>query len=87
MPTTHANSRELLVVPFAAVGIGAIAEVGGKNASLGEMIRELAGQGVRVPGGFATTAAAYRHLLRSNDLRNPLQALPRPPAAGELGAL
>ena len=43
MPTTHANSRELLVVPFAAVGIGAIAEVGGKNASLGEMIRELAG--------------------------------------------
>ena len=75
MPTTHANSRELLVVPFAAVGIGAIAEVGGKNASLGEMIRELAGQGVRVPGGFATTAAAYRHLLCSNGLSEPLGEL------------
>ena len=87
MPTTHANSRELLVVPFAAVGIGAIAEVGGKNASLGEMIRELAGQGVRVPGGFATTAAAYRHLLRSNDLRNPLRALLQNLDADDLGAL
>jgi pyruvate,water dikinase len=87
MPTTHANSRELLVVPFAAVGIGAIAEVGGKNASLGEMIRELAGQGVRVPGGFATTAAAYRHLLRSNDLRTPLQDLLQNLDADELGAL
>ncbi|MEY4746389.1 MAG: phosphoenolpyruvate synthase, partial [Cyanobacteriota bacterium] len=87
MPTTHANSRELLVVPFAAVGIGAIAEVGGKNASLGEMIRELVGQGVRVPGGFATTAAAYRHLLRSNDLRTPLQDLLQNLDADDLGAL
>lgn len=87
MPTTHANSRELLVVPFAAVGIGAIAEVGGKNASLGEMIRELAGQGVRVPGGFATTAAAYRHLLRSNELRTPLQALLAGLDTEDLGAL
>jgi len=80
-------SAELLVVPFAAVGIGAIAEVGGKNASLGEMIRELAAEGVRVPGGFATTAAAYRHLLRSNDLRTPLQALLRNLDAEDLGAL
>ena len=80
-------SAELLVVPFAAVGIGAIAEVGGKNASLGEMIRELAEEGVRVPGGFATTAAAYRHLLRSNDLRTPLQALLRNLDAEDLGAL
>jgi pyruvate, water dikinase len=80
-------SAELLVVPFAAVGIGAISEVGGKNASLGEMIRELAEEGVRVPGGFATTAAAYRHLLRSNDLRTPLQALLRNLDAEDLGAL
>jgi pyruvate,water dikinase len=68
-------SAETLVVPFAAVGIEAIADVGGKNASLGEMIRELGDQGVRVPGGFATTAAAYRHLLRSNGLIGPLQEL------------
>ena len=80
-------SAALLVVPFAAVGIGAIAEVGDKNASLGEMIRELASQGVRVPGGFATTAAAYRHLLRSTHLRNPLQALLQNLDADDLGAL
>ena len=80
-------SAELLVVPFAAVGIGAIAEVGGKNASLGEMIRELAGQGVRVPGGFATTAAAYRHLLRSNGLSEPLGELLTGLDADDLGAL
>ncbi len=66
---------EPLVLPLAAVGMKAIAAVGGKNASLGEMIRELAAEGVRVPGGFATTAAAYRHLLQSNGLLAPLRDL------------
>jgi len=42
--------------------------VGGKNASLGEMRRELAGLGVRVPDGFAVTASAYRHFLAQNQL-------------------
>ncbi len=42
--------------------------VGGKNASLGEMIGHLAGAGIRVPGGFATTAAAFREFLAHNDL-------------------
>jgi len=45
-----------------------VARVGGKNASLGEMIRELAGAGIRVPGGFATTADAYREFLAANGL-------------------
>lgn len=49
------------------------AQVGGKNASLGEMIHELSEQGVRVPGGFATTAEAYRHFIDENDLRKPLE--------------
>ncbi len=49
------------------------AQVGGKNASLGEMIHELSEQGVRVPGGFATTAEAYWHFVDENDLRQPLQ--------------
>ena len=80
-------SAETLVVPFAAVGIEAIADVGGKNASLGEMIRELGDQGVRVPGGFATTAAAYRHLLRSNGLIGPLQELLGALDADDLAAL
>ena len=64
-----------LIVPFERVGIAAIPQVGGKNASLGEMIRELACLGVRVPDGFATTAAAYRHLLRHNRLDKPLADL------------
>ncbi|MGV8805706.1 MAG: phosphoenolpyruvate synthase [Polaromonas sp.] len=48
---------------FSEIGMGDVALVGGKNASLGEMVRELGAQGVRVPNGFAVTAQAYRHLL------------------------
>jgi pyruvate,water dikinase len=48
---------------FSDVGMADVAQVGGKNASLGEMVRELGAQGVRVPNGFAVTAQAYRHLL------------------------
>ena len=52
-----------------------VAQVGGKNASLGEMIRELRSEGVRVPGGFATTAAAYRAYVEHNGLADRLAAL------------
>jgi pyruvate,water dikinase len=48
---------------FEDFGIGDVPLVGGKNASLGEMFQKLSGQGVRVPHGFAITAAAYRHML------------------------
>jgi pyruvate,water dikinase len=48
---------------FSETGAGDGALVGGKNASLGEMVRELGAQGVRVPNGFAVTAGAYRYLL------------------------
>lgn len=51
-----------------SVGSGDVDEVGGKNASLGEMIGNLAEQGIRVPGGFATTATAYRSFLEANHL-------------------
>lgn len=51
------------VLPFEQLRMTDVAQVGGKNASLGEMISQLAGQGVRVPGGFATTAQAYRDFL------------------------
>ncbi|MFN9644145.1 MAG: phosphoenolpyruvate synthase [Cyanobacteriota bacterium] len=57
-----------LVVPLADVGLAAIPEVGGKNASLGELLRALQPRGVRVPDGFATTATAYRLFLEANDL-------------------
>mgnify|MGYP001258155794 FL=1 len=53
---------------FEELGIGDVAQVGGKNASLGEMIQGLTGKGVSVPGGFATTADAYREFLAHNGL-------------------
>ena len=53
---------------FDTLGMGDVEEVGGKNASIGEMIRGLREAGVRVPGGFATTAAAYRDFLAADGL-------------------
>ncbi|MCZ6516952.1 MAG: phosphoenolpyruvate synthase [Gammaproteobacteria bacterium] len=63
------------VVPFDRVSIGDIAIVGGKNASLGEMIGNLSDAGVRVPGGFATTAQAYRDFLNQDELDTRIGAL------------
>jgi pyruvate, water dikinase len=56
------------VVPFERLGRHDVETVGGKNSSLGEMISSLAQAGVRVPGGFATTAAAYREFLAQGGL-------------------
>ncbi|TFU17210.1 MULTISPECIES: phosphoenolpyruvate synthase [Thermus] len=57
---------------FTEVGLEDVPLVGGKNASLGEMIRELAPLGVKVPGGFATTSEAYWRFLEHNDLREAI---------------
>ena len=51
-----------------ALRLSDLARVGGKNASLGEMIGHLAGLGVSVPGGFATTAEAFKAFIAHNDL-------------------
>ncbi|HET9870108.1 MAG TPA: PEP/pyruvate-binding domain-containing protein, partial [bacterium] len=67
---------------FGEIGMGDLPQVGGKNASLGEMTRHLVKEGVRVPGGFAVTAAAYRQLLLENKLEGPLQRLTGEAAAG-----
>ncbi len=56
------------VVWFDAIGIDDVGRVGGKNASLGEMISQLSEAGVTVPDGFATTAEAYRDFLAQNGL-------------------
>ena len=56
------------VVPFERVKMHDVETVGGKNASIGEMISQLASLGVQVPGGFATTAYAYREFLRQGQL-------------------
>src|SRR6188768_4397958 len=53
---------------FNEIGIADIPQVGGKNASLGEMVSNLSDAGVSVPGGFATTADAYREFLAANGL-------------------
>ena len=64
---------------FHEVGLEDVPLVGGKNASLGEMIRELSPLGVRVPEGFATTSEAYWHFLEHNGLKEAI--------ARELGEL
>ncbi|HBD35043.1 MAG TPA: phosphoenolpyruvate synthase, partial [Cupriavidus sp.] len=56
------------VLPFEQLRMQDVEVVGGKNSSLGEMISQLAGAGVRVPGGFATTALAFRYFLAHNNL-------------------
>ena len=63
------------VVWLDQVGIADVESVGGKNASLGEMIGALANQGVRVPGGFATTAYAFEQFLEHNDLKTKINDL------------
>lgn len=54
---------EKYILWFDQLGMNDVERVGGKNASLGEMISHLSGAGVTVPGGFATTADAYREFL------------------------
>jgi len=63
-----------LALPLAELGRGDLARVGGKNASLGEMIGRLAQAGIRVPGGFATTAEAYWRFLEHNQLTERIGA-------------
>jgi pyruvate,water dikinase len=60
-------------IPFAELGRHDVAEVGGKNSSLGEMIANLAALDVSVPGGFATTADAYREFLAHDGLAGRIQ--------------
>ena len=61
------------VIPFEELRMSDVEQVGGKNASLGEMISQLPSS-VRVPGGFATTAEAYREFLEHDGLAGRIQA-------------
>lgn len=65
---SNAAHHGAYVLPFEALRMTDVDSVGGKNASLGEMISQLAAAGVRVPTGFATTAHAFREFLAHNDL-------------------
>ncbi|MBA4178486.1 MAG: phosphoenolpyruvate synthase [Leptothrix sp. (in: Bacteria)] len=65
---SSATLATALVAPFEHLRMTDVEAVGGKNASLGEMISQLAATGVRVPGGFATTAHAFRQFLQQGGL-------------------
>ncbi|MFW5882964.1 MAG: phosphoenolpyruvate synthase [Verrucomicrobiota bacterium] len=64
---------EPAVLFFRDLGSQDTPRVGGKNASLGEMLRALSPKGIRVPDGFATTASAYRNFLQHNDLEEKIR--------------
>src|SRR5208283_1694439 len=65
-------STTRFVRTFGEIGITDVPLVGGKNASLGEMYRNLSSQGVKVPNGFAITADAYRYVLERSKAWGPL---------------
>jgi len=65
---------EPYIIKLAELGMNDVETVGGKNASLGEMISNLSNLGVEVPGGFATTAAAYRAFLAADGLDQRISA-------------
>ncbi|OYV27972.1 MAG: phosphoenolpyruvate synthase, partial [Parcubacteria group bacterium 20-58-5] len=60
--------KDSLILWFEDISMDNVAQVGGKNASLGELIRDVEPQGVRIPHGFAVTAAAYYHYLKETGL-------------------
>jgi pyruvate,water dikinase len=63
------------IIPLDALRIDDVGLVGGKNASLGEMIGQLSSVGIKVPMGFATTAEAYREFLRTNNLQDHIKSI------------
>ena len=62
------------IVKFNQISLNDVHRVGGKNASLGEMISSLSSAGIQVPGGFATTAHAYREHLAASGLQDQIEA-------------
>ncbi|MBN2845612.1 MAG: phosphoenolpyruvate synthase [Deltaproteobacteria bacterium] len=64
-----------LVLWFDELELDDIPQVGGKNASLGEMIREITAKGVRIPDGFAVTAYAYNYLLESAGVKDQIEEI------------
>jgi pyruvate,water dikinase len=73
MATLHRSAAKILW--FDEIGIEDVPLVGGKNASLGEMFRELIPQGVQVPNGFAITAAAYHDFVENSGVAKQLESI------------
>jgi pyruvate, water dikinase len=70
---SNPKHQDAYVLPFEELRMTDVESVGGKNASLGEMISQLASTGVRVPTGFATTSLAFRDFLAHNTLTERIQ--------------
>ncbi|MEK6480297.1 phosphoenolpyruvate synthase [Catalinimonas sp. 4WD22] len=66
---------EKLIKYFSEIDLSSLSEVGGKNASLGEMFQKLSPQGIAIPDGFATTAEAYWYFMRENHLQEEIDQL------------
>ena len=75
------------IVSLDTLSMADVPRVGGKNASLGEMIGNLSHMGVKVPGGFATTAQAFWEFLDHNDLRARINARLAPLDVADVTAL
>src|SRR6478672_8090148 len=82
-----AMSESVRVIPLERLRMRDLPQVGGKNASLGEMIGELEAAGIRVPGGFATTADAFREFLKQDGLAERIEAEIRHLDVGDVRAL
>jgi len=80
-------SRDRYVISLDELRMGDVDKVGGKNASLGEMISQLEQAGIRVPGGFATTAQAYRDFLKEAGLTERIRARLKSLDPGDVAAL
>ena len=74
-PLDQEPKEQAFVLWFEQVGITDVPLVGGKKASLGEMIRQLTAKGVNVPTGFATTAYAFRYFMEKAGLEARLRRL------------
>ncbi|CCK06767.1 Phosphoenolpyruvate synthase [Cronobacter sakazakii 696] len=69
------NGSSSLILWYNQLGMNDVDRVGGKNASLGEMITNLSGMGVSVPNGFATTAVAFNQFLESRGVNQRIYEL------------
>ncbi|HEY4513911.1 MAG TPA: phosphoenolpyruvate synthase [Candidatus Paceibacterota bacterium] len=90
--TTHSSKKKSglsgrFVVRMEEAGIDDVALVGGKNASLGEMLRELGSKGIRVPSGFIVTAEAYKTFIKEAGLENLIKETMRGYKKGDLKEL
>lgn len=74
-PVKEPSAQASFIKRFGEITIDDVPLVGGKNASLGEMVRELGGRGVKVPDGFATTAEAFRHFIREAGLGERIRTI------------